>query len=190
MTTLLNITPRDLKLMLTVASTDDMRPAICGVRVHLEGGKAQLVATDSRRLARYDWDCVDAPTDAVPFTLPPHFINLIPDSWEECHLSHDPASGEVRAWLDRTSLATDATYETGNYPKWKQVIPNPIPDTFPAERIALNMDLMGGLMALAHALTGPMRAGARIGGAGEYDPICIQARGFLGVLMSMRRIDL
>lgn len=150
-----------LRAMAKFASRDEARYILNGVLV--EVGPARqivLVATNGRTLAAFS----DSGTlNFVPewqFVFPNELIEAIPVNLRTLRMPllidcyhHEEKEGEVIKVSFGDVTASMRPVE-GNYPRWRCVLPDPIPTTFDATFLAANMKMLGEYFSAASELIG------------------------------------
>ena len=113
---------RAVKSVAYAADSESSRYALGGVLVEVKDGVATFVATDGRRLSRYDVETDQAVDDSTTL-WPSRAINVVASlaSHSEGAVQLEVAGNELVATIDGTVVA--ARVVEGRYPKWKDVIP-------------------------------------------------------------------
>ena len=125
-----------LKLTSYAASTDANRPLLNGVLLSFKGGKLSVVATDSRRLALVEHE-VEFPADAgmdliVPLKTVDELIRTLGDAGAMKILAMPK---QVAFEFDGVLIISKLV--EGNYPNFRQVIPQATGERVAMEREAL-----------------------------------------------------
>lgn len=185
----LKIKTKILKAMNRFASGDETRIIIRGVHVEAKrGGNLFLVATDGRRIGVLD--IAESVDDDCQFTIPSEFIDALPDHGET-ELVYGPDTGEIHAQFTGYGIHAVAIEGkkgySGQYPKWRQVVPSPWPKTFGNRNLAINMKLLAEVCDVAEQVCSKGHAGVTITSNGhEGDPVCIRRQNFTGIVMPLR----
>ena len=113
---------RAVKSVAYAADSESSRYALGGVLVEVKDGVATFVATDGRRLSRYDVD-IDQAVDDSTTLWPSRAIKVVESlaSHSEGAVQLEVAGNELVATIDGTVVA--ARVVEGRYPKWRDVIP-------------------------------------------------------------------
>lgn len=183
-----------LKVLASCSSHDETRWSLCGVCVELKNGdRATLIATDGRRLLTVRHS-TDHKGEDVTFIIPSQLIDSVIHG-ELADIDFDPRTKLITLSVSKkhadtvrhTVMAIDA-----NYPAWRQVIPSPMPDTFPARRIALNVGfLKDGLDAIQALGKKGVSVVAKDDAEGDeylHQPVCFLSGDAMYVLMPLRAI--
>lgn len=85
-----------LKKGLKFVSGDDLRPAMTGVLLEINDGKAQVVATDAHRLYMSQLFDVEGPPDKHEYIIPAKAINRLPKSIEGTFYFYEFKDGTVK----------------------------------------------------------------------------------------------
>ena len=113
---------RAVKSVAYAADSESSRYALGGVLVEVKDGVVTFVATDGRRLSRYDVETDQAVDDSTTL-WPSRAINVVASlaSHSEGAVQLEVAGNELVATIDGTVVA--ARVVEGRYPKWRDVIP-------------------------------------------------------------------
>jgi DNA polymerase-3 subunit beta len=110
---------RALRRVLHAASTDETRPALCGVRVAHDGNRISLAATDGSRLAIVTLEAPEAQPAA--FTLPLKAASDVAALFDRPDALEIQASGEV-ARFTVPGLRLSARLATGAFPSYSEIV--------------------------------------------------------------------
>lgn len=125
------------------SSSDETKQVLCGVFLHFEGHTAQSAATDGHRLAWTEIDLPYAVDRPYSFVLPANVASLLLRVASDDNI-------DLQIGDDNLSIATgDITITSrlllGQYPNYRQLIPNQF-----ARTIAVNRaDLLGALQRIS-----------------------------------------
>lgn len=176
------VSPADLRALLPIAATDEVRYSLCGVHIHSGAECVQLIATNGRMLAQYNcgWKAPDG--EKRDFTIPRGLIKLIP-KWKTCDIAFDGES----ITISNGDVSISTRTRIGKFPEWKTVIPVEIPKDFPADAVGVHAEQLFCLLKLASTLSksGRVRISGK-GGMSGVEPIYIQAPDITCVLMTSR----
>lgn len=107
------------------AATDDTRPVLTGVHLKIDEGKLTLAAADGFRLAVYDLDIAESPSEPLEIIVPARALlevgRLLTDQEEPVPLQVNSARSQVRFRLSDTELT--AQLIQGTFPSYGQLIP-------------------------------------------------------------------
>ena len=108
------------------ASSDEGRPVLTGVYVHLNGGKATLAATDGHRLAvktlTVTADDGDADTIVIPARALTELSRILRAGGEAIDLTVGPQKNQV--YFKTGDVELMSRLIEGTYPNYQQVIPS------------------------------------------------------------------
>lgn len=176
------INPSQLAAMLPFCSQDETRYALNGVHLDLSPTQAFAVATDGRRLCRFDLD-VSRPDEPIVFTIPSHLVKLVGDE-REAILTYDSETQEVEFRCELYTLAGKAIEV--EYPNWRIVVPDPIPPDFNPRPLMLNGMFFADALAVIETLT-RTKGGVKIT-CSEEPPICFEGVGVLVIQMPLTNL--
>ena len=113
---------RAVRAVTYAVDNDSSRYALGAVLVEVKDGTATFVATDGRRLSRYDVE-IDQAVDDSTTLWPSRAIGVLASlaSHSECAVQLESAGNELVATID-TAVVVSRTID-GKYPRWRDVIP-------------------------------------------------------------------
>jgi DNA polymerase-3 subunit beta len=110
-----------LQQVIIAASSDDTRPVLTGVYMHVHEGGLYFVATDSYRLAeKRVMDCEEQVSIIVPSSALSDLLRIIGDQDEEMTISTD--NQQVVFKINESELVSRLI--DGNYPDYRKLIPS------------------------------------------------------------------
>lgn len=192
MKVILSIKPHELASMLLCTSTDETRYVICGVLIEYQDGELRAVATDGRRLAvfRPEWEITYSTPKDTPFAfiIPREVIELIPmhDArnvpWELTFSNVN--QHEKTVTLSNGNFEIKCPAIDGNYPKYRQLIPDKMPANLSQVSTWMNPHAFVDIVKMLHNLEDVKHANVRQ--ESELTPIYILSDRTTVVLMPVR----
>lgn len=181
-----NIPRRILAALNKFASTDETRPAICGVLFQCTAGEpVKLVATDGRKMAILHLSSC-AP-ESGHFVVSKRLIEIAVKNLDT-DISLDLEDGVARfsSYTGDKELSISGALIRSDFPNYQQVIPNPIPSTFAsADTLIVNAEFLADCAALLSDVS-YKRPGVRVVQDGEYGVVVFAHPELTVALMPMR----
>jgi len=108
-----------------VGATDESRPVLTGVHLKIDEGRITMAASDGLRLARYDMDIAESPSEPLEIIVPragmTELARLLSDEEDPVTLAVNPGRSQVLFRL--TDVELTAQLIQGTYPSYDQLIP-------------------------------------------------------------------
>lgn len=183
-----------LHAMLLFVSTDETRYVLNGIRFEIANGSVKLIAADGRRLLLHEPQDVTADATDAGFIFPADILRAIAESPEgeaprKVRVEYDSETSAIRAVFGHSSYFDDFTVTCqaigGTYPSWRQVVPDPIPSTFPNDHAAFNGHFVVDLMKAVEEIDGRYN-GVRFTSAGPGQPLIAKTKNSTAILMPLR----
>lgn len=122
-----------IKRVAVAASTDEVRPVLTGVLWNHDGETLRLVATDSYRLALEDLET--GPSQEREAVVPGAFLRELARLLTEADVTLQFGDSQVRA--EGAGFQLSSRLIEGEYPKYRQLVPEGYPSKLVANREAL-----------------------------------------------------
>lgn len=123
---------------LYAVSTDEMKPAMNGVYVNLEGTTATFVATDSHRLVRYRrLDVATSATSAASMILPKKALTLLKNTLPSDDTALNLSFNKSNAFISFGNVKMVCRLIDERFPDYEAVIPLNNSNTLNMERLEL-----------------------------------------------------
>lgn len=148
-----HIQPATLRALGNFIGDSEGRVALNGILFDCQGKELSIVATDSRRLVIHkpEWEHTDA---KIQFILPAFILPMLPEKnarsvWE---IAFETTSQQIRIVTDDFTISCRAV--DAKFPSYKEIVPDPLPTTFPAHALNANLGFLTSVFALINFLHG------------------------------------
>lgn len=116
------------------ASTDDSRPVLSGVFFHSQNGQIVIAATDSYRLAEFEFkDQKQELNFILPHSAASDILRIFSEDTQQIKVTHD----DQQASFSTEDITLVARLIEGNYPDYKKLIPGKFQTTAKVNRAEL-----------------------------------------------------
>ncbi len=122
-----------LKMVSYAVSTEESKYVLNGVLFKFEGSWLKLVATDGRRLALSKILLKTEVSDSISFVIPSNVIDILEDFMiDKINLKICITENKILFDLDNVQIVSRSL--EGEFPDYKQVIPDPVPSKLKIDR--------------------------------------------------------
>lgn len=113
-----------IRQTLHAVPTQDPRKILGGILFVLESGTLTLVATDGRKMGKYEIHGVDYSGERLEFVVPAFVCNVVHSSIDDVDVTISTAGKRVAFCYGDTTLSSNLL--EGTYPKYESVIPHEV----------------------------------------------------------------